>query len=503
MAAPGMGLFAKLPVEIRLLIWEEFFPVGYKRGKTDLAILRTSKQLHAEILDYIHKTMAILVFSIRPDLDELDQEVDSATHLSFEIWSASGLLTSAGGAEDEELLATTPRWRFTSAQDALSRGFEYLPLNVLASAVFIEPPEPEDPGQLICLCLRIQQVVELLRSLKHPIRLLSIRSGDPEQWLQREEESEDDDDDDEEEEDDDEEQEEEEGQQKQRKVDFNLSLNDPELASLKFIDSDVDAAMFSFYRLDNVETTVFDMSIAKVLFPSSIMSFELLPAIVLDTSQVKLREVFFPHGFPADLAGCNDMFTFYLHSRLDAAEGYTARLLRLDRYAHWKEFKYDELFSRLLKKYPVQLEALDPLGFEGIKLRYIFAHTLRYYISRSQNLEDLPTDANLRDIAPNVPLQHWRSNFSLGLPPFDSYTDGYHGYDSDFWLQFESYGIDWMSKQVDLQTTQESSPDLSVPLDTFAKTSADAEKEWQRLFDEDLEVKLVDELGIRLSDFEL
>jgi hypothetical protein len=92
----------------------------------------------------------------------------------------------------------------------------------------------------------------------------------------------------------------------------------------------------------------------------------------------------------------------------------------------------------------------------------------------------------------------------LDLPPFfNCYTNDYLSYDSDFWLQFESYASDWMSKQVGLQTTQESSPDLSVPLDMFAKTSADAEKEWERLYDEDLEDKLVDELGIRLSEFEL
>jgi hypothetical protein len=42
-----------------------------------------------------------------------------------------------------------------------------------------------------------------------------------------------------------------------------------------------------------------------------------------------------------------------------------------------------------------------------------------------------------------------------------------------------------------------------VPLDLFAKTSADVDKEWERLYDEDLEDKLVDELGIRLSEFEL
>lgn len=79
-----------------------------------------------------------------------------------------------------------------------------------------------------------------------------------------------------------------------------------------------------------------------------------------------------------------------LTSQNTTADGYTARLLRLDRYAHWNEYKYDELFSRLLKKYPIQLEVLDPQGFDGMRLRYIYAHTLRHYISRRRNLTIFP-----------------------------------------------------------------------------------------------------------------
>lgn len=105
------------------------------------------------------------------------------------------------------------------------------------------------------------------------------------------------------------------------------------------------------------------------------------------------------------ITGLNDMFTFYLHSRLDTAEGYTASLLRLDRYAHWKEYKYDELFLRLVGKYPIQLGTLDLLGSYGMTKRYVHAHTLRYLLSghgkqNLGNLGDLATESNIRRYCP-------------------------------------------------------------------------------------------------------
>jgi hypothetical protein len=71
-----------------------------------------------------------------------------------------------------------------SAEDALSRGFQYLPLHIIPCVVHIEAPDPENPGQLVCSSLRLQQLADLLRSInKRPLSQLIIRLGDVDQWL--------------------------------------------------------------------------------------------------------------------------------------------------------------------------------------------------------------------------------------------------------------------------------------------------------------------------------
>jgi hypothetical protein len=261
--------------------------------------------------------------------------------------------------------------------------------------------------------------------------------------------------------------------------------------------------MFPIYRLDNVEAVILDVSSAKLIFPCSKLPFHLLPAIVFDTSKAKLRELS-PHEFPADLEGWSDMYNYYLHSRLDAAEGRTARLLRLDRFAHWKEYEYDEMFLQLLKKYPIQLDILDSGGFRGIRTRYIYAHTLRYYVSRSKHLEDLPTEADLRNIAPNIPLHHWRNVLPRGLPRFNIYVRTLNNDDNDpdFWRLFESYAANWIEFQHDSRQRQQTSLDLPAPVDVFEQAIVDAYDEWERLYDAepDIEEKLLEEFGIRRTE---
>lgn len=93
----------------------------------------------------------------------------------------------------------------------------------------------------------------------------------------------------------------------------------------------------------------------------------------------------------------------------------------------------------------------------------------------------------------------------MGLPPLNNHTNDDNGWDLDFWWPLESYAGEWILKQEELKTTQESSHDLSVPLDMFAKITADAQNEWDRLFNEDPQVedKLAAEFGIRFSELEL
>lgn len=516
MAAPSLGLFAKLPVEIRLLIWDEFLLSGWKRGgsKTDLSILRTSKQLHYEIQDYLHQKMSMVTFIVRPEFDEVQQIIDSATHLSFEMWVGSDYIKAPGTDDDDydERLIRSPRWTFASAQDALSRGLQYLPLHKLSTVVCIEPPDPEDPGQVICLCLRLQQLVELLRGMKRPICRLAVRFGDPKKWIMKtpgEVENEGQEEETREQQIDPNfnierwwakrEEQGESGEEEERVPDLNISLDYPStLAETSFMDSDIAAVMFPIYRLDNIEMIFFDVSAGKLLWPKSRLPFKVLPIIMIDAKRMKLRDLT-PHGFPADLTPWNDMYNYYLHSRLDAVEGPTGRLLRLDRFARWKEFKYDEMFLRLLKKYPYQLETLDAHQLVGLRYRYLYAHLLRHYII-GKTIEDLPLDIDLRTIAPNISPHDWSDTFLGGLPPFNNHVVHVEQEDLEFWWKFSSYDSKQRDFLEDLRSSRHKSSPGALPasFDAFTNAIADAQDEVRSnspAIDDRLE-----EFGIRPAD---
>lgn len=82
-----------------------------------------------------------------------------------------------------ECRTNAPRWTFVGAEDAMTRGFEFLPLHILPTIVYIEPPNPDDPGQLICLCERLQRLVQLLLKMKQSIRSLAIDLVDQSLWI--------------------------------------------------------------------------------------------------------------------------------------------------------------------------------------------------------------------------------------------------------------------------------------------------------------------------------
>ncbi|EED24007.1 hypothetical protein TSTA_073930 [Talaromyces stipitatus ATCC 10500] len=531
MSSSGLGNFGKLPPEIRFMIWSDFVPSGHERSKTDLSILRASKQLHAEVLSYLHETISTLAIVVRAEFDELHQLVDSSTHLSFEIWSGGALLRRNGDDGDDvesemERLARASRWKFSSARDALERGFEFLPLDKLSAIMCIDAPDPDDEGQLICLCLRMRQVALLLKSLRKPISHVGVRLGEPRAWRRKkgerveeeEEESEDSDDDNDDDDDDDdsdddddngeeddseggeEEMDEEEDEQQEGVVEeqmeedtdekedeeakLQFSLEDMFLPDLAFIQTDIQAVLFPLYSLENVDLFLFNTADAPLLFPTvSPDAFDCVPAIIL---------------------GWNDMYHYWLHTRLDCAEGDTAFTVRLDRFAMWQEEKYDDLFLEMLKRYPIQLDVLDENGLDGVRRRYVYAHTLRYFISR-RTLEDLPRDIDLRTIAPNIPPRHWVNIFPGGLLPLE--IDEFSPYAGhDFWFEFEDYASDWHSRQMSLQFRQEEQEDPSANLpgmDAFAKAVSDAQNEVELLMDDDpfTVERTIEKFGIRRSDW--
>lgn len=75
---------------------------------------------------------------------------------------------------NKEAIDIASMWSFTSAEDAITRGLAFLPLHIIPTVVSIAPPDPNDPGQLICLCERIQQLVHFLQGTENPIKSLTI-----------------------------------------------------------------------------------------------------------------------------------------------------------------------------------------------------------------------------------------------------------------------------------------------------------------------------------------
>ena len=58
---------------------------------------------------------------MRPDFDDWESTIDTATHLSYQVWSGMrSLLTNTGNrADDKEIIAQTSGWKLNSVQDAL------------------------------------------------------------------------------------------------------------------------------------------------------------------------------------------------------------------------------------------------------------------------------------------------------------------------------------------------------------------------------------------------
>lgn len=394
-----------------------------------------------------------LTFFIRPEFDRYKD----LSYLGFEMRDIRH--RSNNGETKEE----SPKWVFSSAEDALSRGFQYLPLHMIPCVVHIEAPDPEDPGQLVCLSLRLQQLADLLHRINNrPLSKLIICLGDVDQWLD----------------------------EGDRKRGFILTELYPEQNHLTYIRSDVDAVIFPFYTLENVRTVLLDKDTAKLICSSDIL--QKAQTVVYDNSTMiifdLLREV------PAYIGLPNEIFKFYLHKRLDTLPGRTANMLRLDRFVHWYEHKHEENILRLMKKYPVELGFID-LGFYYTVRRYIYVHALRHSMSGGQ-LRRLSVDIDLRYLYfhATVTGDQWFTRFPDGLSPYELEA---HNQDP-FWDEFEVY-----FDSVTLRTSVKKDEDLDfsdpLQIDLFVNAAIDSDDEQARLLsraDPGLEDRLRKKYGI-------
>ncbi|KAI7976325.1 hypothetical protein EIK77_010798 [Talaromyces pinophilus] len=372
MASLGLGSFSRLPPEIRYLIWDELAPSGWQRQKTDLAILCTSKQLHAEIISHLHKVIKSIAFCIRPDYDRE--------------FPGFQMLVTNPNRLNKEAVDITSMWAFASAEDAINRGLPFLPLHIIPTVVFITPPNLSDPGQLICLCERIQQLVQLLQRTDKPIKSLTIDLMHKSSWISGNGEP---------------------------RLSFSFPLTYRGDIGLTFIQSDVEAVLTPFYRLQNVQDVLLNLleklpNLHPQRFPTTRAWLTQVAESILPGSKPSIT---------AKHRKLTDIFYFYLHLKMDILPGRTANILRLDRFAHWIERDYEERFSHIITEWPVECQIMDFVSFENTRRRYSFAHIQRHIVSgRSWKTLSLECRNKSRELSPDKWFRFYRG----GLLPFNS-----------------------------------------------------------------------------------
>ncbi|OJJ45039.1 hypothetical protein ASPZODRAFT_168135 [Penicilliopsis zonata CBS 506.65] len=172
MTNSSLGLFARLPPEIRIQIWNEFVPTGedrygvwYKKverygQRTDLAILRTNRQIYDEITSIIYHHTARL-------------------EIRFSCCYAGMKCLAEVHFQRRRQQFEPAVWIFESLTDARDRHFDRFPFHRLKELVVVlYPLNPHPyrvpPENMLALLRRILDIVTLLREGSE-IKNLTIR----------------------------------------------------------------------------------------------------------------------------------------------------------------------------------------------------------------------------------------------------------------------------------------------------------------------------------------
>jgi hypothetical protein len=136
MAPQNLGELAKLPAELRQIIWQNVGPQNGSGPKPSMGVLRTCRQLYDEVFPIMYNN-EVLCFKVAP-------------RYQYRSWIS---VSNRCGAA----------WTLESSDDALSHGYNKLPYSRLrAVRIEVEAPDPFDPGQLICVWKKVRELVELL-----------------------------------------------------------------------------------------------------------------------------------------------------------------------------------------------------------------------------------------------------------------------------------------------------------------------------------------------------
>lgn len=167
-----LGMFGRLPYEVRELIWLEFMPRAQDtsegkrpkgKPKADLSIIRTCRFLSREITAVIHHRC-----SMEFELSHLHRPGTLWTTVRFQ--RGYDRERNEGGLED-----TRPRWLLESPSNARDRGFSTLPFHKLDDVtVTLFAPDPTAPSKLFLLLEKVENLVALFKRAKF-IQKITIR----------------------------------------------------------------------------------------------------------------------------------------------------------------------------------------------------------------------------------------------------------------------------------------------------------------------------------------
>jgi hypothetical protein len=152
-----MGLFFRLPPELRIMIWVYLFstihtrlPNGRKPNTNPLSILRTSRYLYNEISSHLYDNCTENIF-MKPAYDE-----DEWMRIRLESTNMRVDLIFKDKA-------------------AADKHFQNFPHHQSKVIIHLEPPKQDDPGQLVLLWKKSVAMVDLIINTiaPHPVSLFS------------------------------------------------------------------------------------------------------------------------------------------------------------------------------------------------------------------------------------------------------------------------------------------------------------------------------------------
>jgi hypothetical protein len=169
MANPSLGDFAAFPAEIRLLIWDYLYTRGghsrkaRKHNKTDLRMLRASRQLYDEIWTHLFSHMEYIEFRLAPCCGT------NYWMECFDQWHQR-------------------RWAFTGAGDSMWYRFQGFPHHKIGIYVrLLAPSSGKRSAELRFLWRNVEELIQFLDTVG-PIRRLIVRLEDTPSgsWLDQE-----------------------------------------------------------------------------------------------------------------------------------------------------------------------------------------------------------------------------------------------------------------------------------------------------------------------------